>query len=283
MLKSILAASDLSSRATQAMRRAALLAQDAAARLCCLHVVEDDLLEERMRDAVEAARAALSSQARSAGVPADSQLAVVTGHAFHAIGEEALAREADVIVLGAHRRRFLRDVFVGTTVERVTRSAGRPVLMVNAPPAGRWRKIVIATDMSETSARAARLAKAFGFLEGAQVSFVHCHAPVTRQMMIYAGVPVERVHEEAEREFQAKRRELAAFLGSVDLGDINGEAHIVEGVGADALAGFVERSSADLLVIGTRGLSGAKRLFLGSVAQELMGCLEIDVFAAPPQ
>ena len=58
---------------------------------------------------------------------------------------------------------------------------------------------------------------------------------------------------------------------------------IIEGVGADAIAGFVQQAKPDLLVIGTRGLSGIKRLFLGSVAQDLMGSVEIDVLAVPPQ
>ena len=39
----------------------------------------------------------------------------------------------------------------------------------------------------------------------------------------------------------------------------------------------------DPLAIGTRGLSGIRRLFLGSVAQKLMGSVEIDVLAVPPQ
>jgi universal stress protein E len=37
----------------------------------------------------------------------------------------------DLIVMGAHRKQFLRDVFVGTTVERVIRTGPYPVLMVN--------------------------------------------------------------------------------------------------------------------------------------------------------
>ncbi|WP_370870516.1 universal stress protein [Pseudotabrizicola sp.] len=59
-------------------------------------------------------------------------------------------------------------------------------------------------------------------------------------------------------------------------------ARIVEGLGAGALADIVERAKPDLLVIGTRRLAGVKRLLLGSVAQELMSSLEIDILAVPP-
>jgi universal stress protein E len=283
MLKSILVASDLSSRSKPAVQRGVQLAEGSGAALCVLHVVEDDLLEDRMRDEIRSAEDYLTKQVAGFGKPLACDVAVATGHAFHVIGEEARAREADLIIMGAHRRQFLRDVFVGTTIERVTRTAGRPVLMANSKTGERWRKVFIASDMSEASGHAARKAHALGLLENADVTFIHGFAPITRQMMTHAGIPAERVHQEAEREFQSTRRELGQFIQGLDLGELNYNARIIEGVGADAISGLVEQAKPDLLVIGTRGLSGIRRLFLGSVAQELMGSVEIDVLAVPPQ
>lgn len=283
MLKSILVASDLSTRSKPAVQRGVQLAEASGAALCVLHVVEDDLLEDRMRDEIRSAEDYLTGQVAGFGELSACEVAVATGHAFHVIGEEARAREADLIVMGAHRRQFLRDVFVGTTIERVTRTAGRPVLMANSKTGERWRKVMIATDMSDASGHAARKANVLGLLDGADVTFVHGYAPITRQMMTHAGIPTDRVHAEAEKEFQSTRRELGRFIQSLDLGDLSYNARIIEGVGADAISGLVEQAKPDLLVIGTRGLSGVRRLFLGSVAQELMGSVEIDVLAVPPQ
>ena len=283
MLRSILAASDLSSRSVPAVQRAVALAQGSGAALCVLHVVEDDLFADRMQAAVQGARDHLTAQVEGFGAPPGCEVAVVTGHAFDAIAAEARARNADLIVMGAHRRQILRDVFTGTTIERVIRTAGRPVLMANRGGGAPWRKVFIATDLSGTSGQAARSAQALGLLDGAEVTFVHGYAPITRQMMTHAGIPAERVHEEAEREFQSTRRDLGRFLQSLRLDDLDHSARIIEGVGADAIAGLVEQAGADLLVIGTRGLSGVKRLFLGSVAQDLLGSVETDVLAVPPQ
>jgi nucleotide-binding universal stress UspA family protein len=280
MLTSILAASDLTRRSTPAVTRALQLARDSGARLTLLHVVEEDLHDTALQRRLREAETLLAERVEGG---AQVDVAAVAGHAFHSIGAQARARGAELIVMGAHRRDYLRDVFAGTTVERVTRTAGLPVLMVNAAPVGPWRRVVIATDLSETSGLAARRAHALGLLEGAEVSVVHGYAPITRQMMTFAGVPTAQVEGEAERELEATRREVTDFLEG--LGPMSAEwgARIVEGGGAGAIAGHVAQVKADLLVIGTRGLSGVKRLFLGSVAQELMGSLRIDVLAVPPE
>lgn len=282
MLKTILVATDLSSRSKPAVQRAVQLAEAPGAKLFVLHVVEDDLLESRMRDEMRGAEEALTQQLQGFGMPGNGEIVVAAGHAFHVIAENAQEHGADLIVMGAHRRQFLRDVFVGTTIERVTRTAGRPVLMANSKTGERWRKVFIATDMSETSGHAARMAKSLGLLDGAEVTFVHAYAPITRQMMTYAGIPAERVHEEAEREFESTRRDVAQFIQNLDLDGLAYHARIIEGIGTEAIAGLVDQAKPDLLVIGTRGLSGVKRLFLGSVAQDLMSSLEIDVLAVPP-
>lgn len=282
MLQSILAASDLSSRSKPAVQRGIQLATTHEARLCVLSVVEEDLLGDRMYDEIGRIEEVLTAQIEGFGRPDGCEVAVLAGHAFRTISEEAHVRAADLIVMGAHRRQALRDVFVGTTIERVTRTAGRPVLMANSKTGERWRKVLVATDLSETSRHAASTAHALGLLNDVAITFVHGYAPVTRQMMTYAGISAERVHQEAEREFQSARRDLGQFLESLELGELDFSARIIEGVGADAIAGFIEQTKPDLLVIGTRGLSGAKRLFLGSVAQELMGTLEMDILAVPP-
>lgn len=283
MLTSLLVATDLSERSARALARGVLLAKAAQARLTVLHVVESDAPDGRAGEAIPRAERDIADQLAAVGSPGECEAIVLAGHAFHVIGEEARARNADMIVMGAHRRRFLRDVFVGTTVERVTRTAGRPVLMANGADVGRWRRIFVATDMSETSGRAARTAYALGLLDGAEVTFIHGYAPITRQLMAYAGVPAERIHEEAEREFQTTCADLGRFIQSLDLGDLRYHARIIEGIGADAIAGLVGQARPDLLVIGARGLSGVKRLFLGSVAQDLMGSLEIDLLVVPPK
>jgi universal stress protein E len=69
--------------------------------------------------------------------------------------------KADLIVMGAHRKELLRDIFVGTTIERVIRTGSHPVLMVNSEVEQSYSNVLAAVDMSEPSARAIRAGKDF--------------------------------------------------------------------------------------------------------------------------
>lgn len=282
MLKSLLVASDLSTRSEPALHRAVQLATATGARLSVLHAVEDDQPKLRMQDEMRSAQAYLDWQLDALGRPAGAEVITRAGDPFQVIDQTAQACAADLIVMGAHRRRILRDVFVGTTIERVTRTAGRPVLMAHDGPAYPWKRVFIATDLSETSAEAARRAHALGFLQGADVTFIHAYTPIVGPMMTYAGITSDRVSVEAEREFQTARRDVARFVHDLGIGDPPCHARLLEGLGASAITGFVAQARPHLLVIGTRGLSGTKRLLLGSIAQELMGSLSVDILAVPP-
>ncbi|MCB8823361.1 universal stress protein [Microvirga rosea] len=63
--------------------------------------------------------------------PKQSRALVVAGDPFDGILRAAASTGADLIVMGAHRKQLLRDILVGTTIERVIRTGPHPVLMVN--------------------------------------------------------------------------------------------------------------------------------------------------------
>lgn len=71
--------------------------------------------------------AAVREQAESAGVPIEIE--VRPGHAADLIVTVAAERGTDLIVLG-RRGHFLRDHLLGSTADRVTESAGCPVMVV---------------------------------------------------------------------------------------------------------------------------------------------------------
>src|SRR3546814_1016757 len=82
---------------------------------------------------VDASRLILNDSARTIGefddVAASSN--VVVGDVFSGILRWAEEIDADLIVVGPHRRQF-RDAFIGTTAERTIAHSQRPVLMARS-------------------------------------------------------------------------------------------------------------------------------------------------------
>ena len=154
-------ATDFSTRSHRALRRAGLLARECDAELTLVHVVEDDqprsLVELERREASKFLDEQIHSLAELKRCP--MQLFARSGTAFDGILQTAKISSADLIVMGSHRRQLLRDVFVGTTIERVIRIGTYPVLMVNNAVDHPYEKVLVATDMSEVSAWAIRIAR----------------------------------------------------------------------------------------------------------------------------
>jgi nucleotide-binding universal stress UspA family protein len=136
----LLCAVDFSPASTRALGLALSMAQDHGAELTVLHVVdavEVDELEDGLPAAVRAHVEGLTRTARErlqAAVPRDAHArctireVVRYGRAAHAIPLEAAARDADLIVLGAHGHRGLALLGIGSTTHAVVCRATCPVL-----------------------------------------------------------------------------------------------------------------------------------------------------------
>src|SRR5688572_16149575 len=154
----ILAATDFSARSRRALRKAGLLAEARGAELTVVHVVDDDQPQDLIE--IESREAERTLAGHIGAMPerhaARCRPMVVAGNPFDGILRSAASIGADLIVMGAHRKQFLRDIFVGTTIERVIRTGPYPVLMVNdeASGPGSYRNAVAAIDFSEPSANA---------------------------------------------------------------------------------------------------------------------------------
>lgn len=283
-MKLVLASTDFSGRSDRAMNRAASLCGQFSAGMDILHVVDDDqpadLVAQECRQAEELLAITATALRARAGV-APTTL-VRTGDAFQEIVQVAIERGADLIAMGAHRRRILRNVFVGTTIERVIRTGNCPVLMANAEPDRPYRRVVAAVDLSDASAQAVRRTEALGFFDGTEVTLLHAFDPPAKGMMVYANVDGEKIQSHVAHEAAEARHALAAFAARLHLQGPY-DLELEQGQPFEAIRAAVEKYRPDLLVIGTRGLTGTRRLLLGSVADALLRELECDILAVPPQ
>src|SRR5690606_14326839 len=130
--------------------------------------------------------------------------------------DEAEAVDADLVVMGAHRRHLLGEVFTGTTVERVMRVGGRPVLMANRDDDAAYRTVLAAVDRSPLSAHALRTAVALRLLDPARAAIVHGLVPLAEGAMAIAGVGCDEIENYVAANLSEARAALERFLRAAD-------------------------------------------------------------------
>src|SRR5271157_2743460 len=134
----------------------------------------------------------------------------------------------------------------------------------------RFRKIVVAYDGSENSTRAVGIAAGLAAKFSSELVVVHVFSsPVIPYSVAGAPVPnyaeLENVAEESARSTLARGVQAAKDSGVV------ARAELLEGSSTvQAMTEFTASEKADLLVVGTRGMTGFKKLILGSVSSGLV-------------
>lgn len=283
-MKRLLVATDFSTRSDRALRRAALLAREKAAELVLVHVVDDDqlpsLVQLEQREAGAILHDLAATMRKNDGLACETHLAL--GDPFRAIGDAAETFDADLIVMGPHRRQILREVFVGTTVERTIRQSKRPVIMANAVPAKLYERILFATDFSDCSALAIEAARKLGLLEGREVGILHAFDDPPRSLMLSAAMTTAEIkHQIAEEEDRAAA-ELEQFLHKIRFAPGGRLVAPIEYSAATAIRDCARNWRADLIVLGTHGRSGFGRVLLGSVTEDVLRESTLDVLTVPP-
>ena len=125
--------------------------------------------------------------------------------------------------------------------------------------------IVVGTDGSDTAPQALREAADLAKSTGARLHIVSAYVPAS-------GVRVEGA---LEREGWMVGPDvqvdsvLGEAMGSMHTQGIEAESHARKGDPADALLQVAAECNADLIVIGNKGMTGAKRFLLGSVPNKI--------------
>ncbi|HEX3173770.1 MAG TPA: universal stress protein [Solirubrobacterales bacterium] len=128
-----------------------------------------------------------------------------------------------------------------------------------------FSRIVVGTDGSDTAAEAVRQAVDLAKIAGATVSIVSAYQPVSKRRLEgeQQGVPADVQYEIGPRE--DVNLVLDAVAASARKEGVEVQTHPVEGDPAEAILNVAEETDADLIVVGNKGMTGARRFLLGSV------------------
>src|SRR3546814_107932 len=113
------------------------------------------------------------------------------------------------------------------------------------------------------------VARPFGRPAVAYVTLLHSFQPFAKGIMIYGCIERDRIEDQVAEEAARARRELTSFVSGLDLDGLRYDVRLEEGQTFYAIKQAIECERPDLLVLGTRGLTGTKRVLLGSVADEI--------------
>lgn len=272
---SVLIATDLTPRAAPALARAARLRP---ARVTLLHVTEADLPAGLQEDLAPSVQAALSHAAAVAGLPEQVILQIRAGHAHVTICDSAAQLGADLILMGRHRQETLGDVLTGTTLERVIRHGGPPVLICQTTEGKHWRRVLVATDLSPASVPGLDWLARSGLLRGAEVTLAYAFHPLGQGLARPLGATGAPATDHETRDAEAA---LVAFAEQTALAPLSPRLRLVAGAPTPALTALMAQDPPDLLVMGTHGPSGLLRGLIGSVAQALLRGQRCDMLVLP--
>lgn len=210
------------------------------------------------------AREALASFYAVAGDHA-ATMVLKAGDPSEGIVEGARQAGADMIVMGRRGKRGLARSHVGDATVKVIGRADCPVLVV--PQVGQlWsRRILLATDGSECSVAAAEAAGYMARQSGLPITVVSV---------------VTSSHSDARRNAarQAVDGKVARFA---EMG-LQVDGKVVEGQPDEAIVRAVGETGADLVVMGSHGRTGLKKILLGSVSERVIGQVACPVLVVKP-
>ena len=132
-----------------------------------------------------------------------------------------------------------------------------------------FRSIVVGTDGSETAGEAVRQAVELARATGARVELVSAYEPVSDQRLREERTEVpDDLHwmVNPREDVDATLKEAAEVAEGAG---VEVETYARQGDPADAILDVAEEVKADLIVVGNKGMTGARRFLLGSVPNKV--------------
>jgi len=138
--------------------------------------------------------------------------------------------------------------------------------------------ILLATDVSEVSKAALGYACNLSRLYGSKIFITHVvpHEP-------YLSVPLEPIPVDLDLFWNREKQNMAAFVATKFLEEIPHEDILQRGELWDVISEVIEKHNIDLVVAGTHGRQGLKKVFLGSVAEKIYRQAKCPLLTVRPE
>ena len=185
------------------------------------------------------------------------------GEIFERIVDLAEAENCGIIVMGRRGMSTLERALVGSVTARVIGHSQRDVLVVPESAKIGWKKILLATDGSKHSLNATEKAIDFAKSYGGTLTAI---SVVDVPDELYAEAPT--VVDELVRKAKGYAENVKNMARAAGV-EVN--TQVREGESHEAVTRLAKDEGADLIVMGSHGRTGVKRLLMGSVTEKVIG------------
>lgn len=276
-MEKVLIVSDLSPESEVALQRAAAMAQSLPAELHILHVVDNryqSTLAETIASMAESEIRRMLEKDLPAGRIPHTKVYIVSGEPYIEILRFASKLPAAYTVLGMHRKQSF-DLFLGTTLDRVSRLNYGISLLARNREIQPYKTILHATDFSPAAERA--LAAAHRLAPEAGIIMTHFTAlPQTPFLSRDENESHRGAYETGCRD--KMRRQAVGCLGKQLADKVE---YIVEAGGPiDFVAATVARRQVDLIALGKHNRSALSGVLAGSISRRILSNPPCDVLTA---
>lgn len=210
---------------------------------------------------------------------------VRAGHPAEAIVQHAILRRPDLVLTGTRGRGDVQRRLAGSVSGKVARYSPTSVLVTRTT--GPIRRIVLGYDASPDAERVLELVTRLPLQAAPEVTVCTVYeviAPLTSGIAPTMVLTVEAAYGEELREARIAAEAIAAD-GAARLRDrgVSADSRALHGSPREQLAVLSAELGADLLVVGSRGLSGIRRFLLGGTSAALLAQPPTNVLVARGQ
>jgi nucleotide-binding universal stress UspA family protein len=185
------------------------------------------------------------------------------GEIHERIVDLADAEDCDLIVMGRKGISGLEKVLVGSVTARVIGHSQRDVLVVPKDAAIGWKSILFATDGSKYSEAATNRAIGLAKSHGSEVKVISV-VDVTEEFIARAPGALEDLVKKAKGIVEAVKKKASSE-------GIKAEGIVREGEAYKVITDIASKEKSGVIVLGSHGRTGLKRLLMGSVTEKVIG------------
>ncbi len=196
------------------------------------------------------------------------------GEIYERIVDLADAENCDLIVMGRKGLSQIERAFMGSVAARVIGHSQRDVLVVPINTTIGWKSIFLNTDGSKYSEAATESAINFAKFYGGELMVLSV-VEVTEEFLARAPGMVEDMVKKAKGFVEDVKKKAE---GS----NIKTTSFVREGEAYRVITNLARENKVDIIVLGSHGRTGLRRLLMGSVTAKVIGHSPCPVLVVKP-